>query len=68
MRIQNPFDPTEIFEFPAGTAYVDARDQVAQLLITRARGRSGLHDSSTTTVAPANPPRTAGKASFAQQL
>ena len=68
LRIQNPFDPTEVFEFPAGTAYVDARDQVAQLLITRARARNGMQDSSTSTVAPTNPPRTAGKASFAQQL
>lgn len=68
LRIQNPFDPTEVFEFPAGTAYVDARDQVAQLLITRARARNGMQDSSTSTIPPANPPRTASKASFAQQL
>jgi len=45
VRFANPFDPTEVFEFPAGTSYVDARDQVAQRLIARARERTGAQNS-----------------------
>ena len=47
VRFANPFDPTEVFEFPPGTSYVDARDQVAERLIARARERSGSQNSAT---------------------
>jgi hypothetical protein len=36
---KNPFDRTEVFEFPAGTTQQEARDAVAQLLMDRAHGR-----------------------------
>ncbi len=39
VRFANPFDRHEIFEFPAGTSSVEARDKVAELLMERARGR-----------------------------
>lgn len=35
----NPFDETEVFEFPPGTTEADARDAVASLLLARARER-----------------------------
>ena len=34
--VVNPFDKTEKFTFPPGTSKVDARDQMAQLLLQRA--------------------------------
>jgi hypothetical protein len=36
---KNPFDRTEVFEFPAGTTQQEARDAVATLLMDRAHGR-----------------------------
>lgn len=36
---KNPFDRTEVFEFPAGTTQQEARDAVAKLLMDRAHGR-----------------------------
>lgn len=36
---KNPFDRTEVFEFPAGTTQAEARDAVAKLLMERAQGR-----------------------------
>ncbi len=36
---KNPFDRTEVFEFPAGTTQQEARDAVARLLMDRAHGR-----------------------------
>jgi hypothetical protein len=39
VRIVNPFDATEVFEFPAGTSAADSREQVAQILLQRARQR-----------------------------
>jgi hypothetical protein len=39
VRFTNPFDATEIFEFPAGTSEADARDAVAETLLQRARER-----------------------------
>jgi hypothetical protein len=36
---KNPFDRSEVFEFPAGTTQQEARDAVAQLLMDRAHGR-----------------------------
>jgi hypothetical protein len=39
VRIQNPFDRTEFFEFPAGTSAAQAREAVTKLLTDRARER-----------------------------
>jgi hypothetical protein len=39
VRFTNPFDKTEVFEFPAGTSDIDARGAVAELLAQRARER-----------------------------
>jgi len=36
---KNPFDRTEVFEFPAGTSQQEARAAVASLLMDRAHGR-----------------------------
>jgi hypothetical protein len=35
----NPFDRSEVFEFPPGTSRAEARAAVAEFLIDRARGR-----------------------------
>jgi hypothetical protein len=43
VRLANPFDHTEIFEFPPGTTVTEARDRVADLLIERARERQHRH-------------------------
>jgi hypothetical protein len=42
VKYPNPFDPTEIFEFPPGTNRTDARQAVADLLLQRARERQAL--------------------------
>lgn len=39
VRIPNPFDRTEVFEFPPGTSAAQAREAVAKLLSDRARER-----------------------------
>ncbi len=39
MRVRNPFDADEWFEFPAGTPIEQAREQMATQLIDRARER-----------------------------
>ena len=39
LRMANPFDATEVFEFPAGTSEADAREAVAGFLIERAARR-----------------------------
>lgn len=39
VRIANPFDPEEVFEFPAGTSEAAARDAAAEILMERARSR-----------------------------
>jgi hypothetical protein len=39
VRIQNAFDATEVFEFPPGTTESEAREAVAELLLSRARDR-----------------------------
>ena len=36
---KNPFDHSEVFEFPPGTTKAEARDAVAKLLMERAQGR-----------------------------
>lgn len=39
VRVVNPFDKTEVFEFPAGTSGAEGREKVAQILLQRARDR-----------------------------
>ena len=39
LRVANPFDSTEIFEFPAGTSEAEAQEAVAGFLIERATRR-----------------------------
>jgi hypothetical protein len=39
VRFSNPFDASEVFEFPAGTSDEQARQSVAALLLQRARER-----------------------------
>jgi hypothetical protein len=39
VRIKNAFDATELFEFPHGTTESEAREVVADLLLSRARDR-----------------------------
>jgi hypothetical protein len=39
LRFTNPFDKSEVFEFPAGTTLEEARASVADLLRQRAHGR-----------------------------
>jgi hypothetical protein len=42
MRIKNPFDRTEAFEFPPGTSEAEAREAVTKLLMERAHDRLPL--------------------------
>lgn len=42
VRFKNPFDETEVFEFPPGTSREEARAAVADLLIMRAQERQAL--------------------------
>jgi hypothetical protein len=44
VRFVNPFDRTEVFEFPPGTSKTDARDAVASLLMQRAHERQSAPD------------------------
>jgi hypothetical protein len=39
VQVRNPFDATEVFEFPAGTTRTQAREAVAELLLQRAHDR-----------------------------
>lgn len=39
LRVANPFDASEVFEFPAGTSEADAREAIAGFLIERASNR-----------------------------
>jgi hypothetical protein len=39
VKFTNPFDRTEVFEFPAGTSRAQARQKVAEVLIKRAQER-----------------------------
>jgi hypothetical protein len=39
VKLVNPFDPSEIFEFPPGTSDAEAHDSAAALLLERARQR-----------------------------
>jgi hypothetical protein len=42
LRVANPFDASEVFEFPAGTSEADAREAVAGFLIERATRRGAV--------------------------
>jgi hypothetical protein len=39
VRVMNPFDASEVFEFPAGTSHAESHEKVAQILLQRARER-----------------------------
>lgn len=39
VRVRNPFDASEVFEFPAGTSHAESHEKVAQILLQRARER-----------------------------
>ena len=39
LRMANPFDPAEVFEFPPGTSKAEARESIANVLLQRARER-----------------------------
>jgi hypothetical protein len=39
VQVANPFDKSEVFEFPAGTTDAQARDAVADMLMKRAMER-----------------------------
>jgi hypothetical protein len=56
MRVVNPFDATEVFEFPAGTSRAESRDKVAQILLQRARERQSQWARSKPAVTPAVTP------------
>jgi hypothetical protein len=45
VRVANPFDASEVFEFPAGTSEADAHEAIAGFLMERAarRGATGAH-------------------------
>jgi hypothetical protein len=44
VRVRNPFDSREVFEFPPGTTKAEAREKVSQLLMQRAAGRRTTKD------------------------
>ena len=44
VRVANPFDASEIFDFPAGTSEADAHEAVAGFLIDRATRRGVASD------------------------
>jgi hypothetical protein len=39
VRFANPFDPSEVFEFPSGTSVTQAQQAVAEVLLQRAHER-----------------------------
>jgi hypothetical protein len=44
LRVANPVDSTEIFEFPAGTSEADAQEAIAGFLIERATRRGVVRE------------------------
>jgi len=42
VQVTNPFDKTEVFDFPAGTSETDAQLAVARILMQRAQERQSL--------------------------
>jgi hypothetical protein len=57
VRIKNPFDRHEVFEFPPGTSKAEAREAVAKLLMERAMERRALLSANTPKRFSANTPR-----------
>jgi hypothetical protein len=47
VRFTNPFDATEVFEFPSGTSETEARQAVADLLVQRAHDRQNSSSKTT---------------------
>jgi hypothetical protein len=45
VRFRNPFDASEVFEFPAGTSDDSARESVAAMLLQRARDRQATQEA-----------------------
>lgn len=41
VRVRNPFDVAEVFEFPASTSKTEAREAMAKILLLRAQDRRG---------------------------
>lgn len=68
VRFPNPFDASEIFEFPPGTPYDEARDEVARQLLARARERSTIPPPNRKTTATNRPDAPDNEASLARQL
>lgn len=44
LLVANPFDSTEVFEFPAGTTEADAHEAIAGFLLERATRRGVIGD------------------------
>ena len=55
VKIRNPFDASEVFEFPAGTDPTAARQSVSQLLLQRARERQATDHTHAPRVAKSQP-------------
>jgi hypothetical protein len=45
VRVRNPFDKSEVFEFPSGTSERQAHDAVADMLLQRAMERQAEYDA-----------------------
>jgi hypothetical protein len=45
VRFANPFDRTEVFEFPAGTSETEAREAAVEVLMERARDRQSQRNA-----------------------
>jgi hypothetical protein len=59
VKLMNPFDTTEVFEFPAGTSPAERREKLAQILLQRARERQDQWARSKPAANPAVNVRTA---------
>jgi len=65
VRVRNPFDASEVFEFPPGTSPGEARQSVAEQLLERARERgagAGVKLPGGSPVTPERPDESAGLA------
>ena len=52
VRFRNPFDASEVFEFPPGTSDDSARESVAAMLLQRARDRQATQEAKNSQRAP----------------
>jgi hypothetical protein len=57
VRFRNPFDASEVFEFPPGTSDDSARESVAAMLLQRARDRQVTQDGKNSQLALGAAPR-----------